>query len=246
MDYSSLVLAGLALAAGGVLKGAIGAGSPIIAVPILALLYDVPFAVAIFTLPNLISNLWQGWTFRMHRSKGRFIMLFAGGGAAGAFVGSIFLAVLPGELLLASVAMVVFVYIAVRIARPNWVLSRSAGLRFAGLAGLIGGVMQGAGGISAPVSVTFLNAMRMERGEFIATIAVFFATMSFVQIPTLWSLGILTPSRTSLSLLAVIPLFGAMPIGTWLAGFISREMFDKFILGLLALIAIRLLFAAIE
>ena len=92
--------------------------------------------------------------------------------------------------------------------------------------------------------ITFLNAMRMERGEFIATIAVFFATMSLVQIPTLWSFSVLTLSRLSLSLLAVIPLFGAMPIGKWLAGFTSKEMFDKIILSLLAQIALRLLYAA--
>lgn len=104
--------------------------------------------------------------------------------------------------------------------------------------------MQGAGGLSAPVSVTFLNAMKLERSEFIATIAVFFLTMSFVQIPALAALGILTPERAAMSLLATIPLFGAMPIGAWLARRISRETFDRVILALLAVIALRLLYAA--
>lgn len=244
MDYSALVLAGLAMAAGGILKGAIGAGSPILAVPVLAILYDVPFAVAIFTLPNLMSNLWQGWRYKEFRAPGRFVLLFAGSGAAGAFVGSLLLAVLSGDFLMAIVAMVVFAYIAMRLARPDLILSRAAGTRFAGLAGFLGGTMQGAGGISAPVSVTYLNAMRMERNEFIATISIFFAAMSLVQIPALWGLGILTPDRMLLSLAAAIPLFGAMPLGAWLARFVSKEMFDKVILGLLAVIALRLLYTA--
>src|SRR3546814_4921733 len=57
MEWTGLVLGALALALGGVLKGATGAGSPLFAVPLLAMLYDVPLAVAIFTLPSLFSNI---------------------------------------------------------------------------------------------------------------------------------------------------------------------------------------------
>ncbi len=245
MDYAGIALAVAALAAGGVLKGAVGAGSPILAVPILALLYDVPTAVAIFTMPNILSNLWQGWAYRAHRISPRFLWTFAGAGAVGAGLGSIILAVLKGDLLLAIVAGVVFIYIGVRLAKPDWVLGRAQGQRLAGVAGFVGGVMQGAGGISAPVSVTFLNAMRLERAEFIATISVFFVAMAVVQIPALWSLGILTPERIGLSFLAAVPLFGAMPLGAWLARHISREKFDRIILWLLAAIALRLLYGAL-
>lgn len=245
MDYANIALAAAGLAAGGILKGAIGAGSPIIAVPILALLYDVPLAVAIFTMPNLLSNLWQGWAYRAHQIAPRFVWTFAGAGALGAGVGSVLLAALDGEILLAVVATAVFVYIGIRLARPGWTLGRETAGRLAGGAGFIGGVMQGAGGISAPVSVTFLNAMRLERPEFIATISVFFAAMSVVQIPALWSLGILTPERAALSFAAAIPLFGAMPLGAWLARHVSRETFDRIILWLLAAIALRLLYGAL-
>jgi uncharacterized membrane protein YfcA len=245
MDYAGLALAVAALAAGGVLKGAIGAGSPILAVPILALLYDVPTAVAIFTFPNILSNAWQGWTYRAHQISPRFVWTFAGAGAIGAGIGSVLLAVLRGDLLLAIVAMVVFVYIGVRLAKPGWTLGRVQAARLAPVAGLIGGMMQGAGGISAPVSVTFLNAMRLERSEFIATISIFFIAMALVQIPALWSLGILTPHLIGLSFLAAIPLFGAMPVGAFLARHISREKFDRIILWLLAAIALRLLYGAL-
>lgn len=245
MDYSSVLLAALALAAGGVLKGAVGAGAPILAVPILALLYDVPLAVAIFTLPNLMANLWQGWAFRTEQLAARFVWTFALTGAAGAGVGSLLLAILSGEMLMAVLAMFVFIYIGVRLLKPGWFLTRALADRLAPVAGFVGGVMQGAGGVSAPVSVTFLNSMRLERGQFIATISVLFAAMSAVQIPALWSLGILTPERMAYSALAALPLFVGMPVGAWLARFISREKFDRIILGLLAVIALRLLYHAL-
>src|SRR3546814_8035858 len=91
MEWTGLVLGALALALGGVLKGATGAGSPLFAVPLLAMLYDVPLAVAIFTLPSLFSNLWQGWRFRTHRVGPALTWVFAVAGAAGAAAGSVVL-----------------------------------------------------------------------------------------------------------------------------------------------------------
>lgn len=244
MDPVSIALAVFGLALGGTLKGAIGAGAPVIAVPILALLYDVPTAVALFSFPNILSNAWQGWAFREHQISPRFVWSYALGGALGAGIGSVILATLSSETLMAGVALMVFVYVAFRLFRPGWALSRSTGTMLALPMGTLGGLMQGAGGISAPVSVTFLNSMRLERSEFIATIAIFFLAMGLVQVPALSALGIMTPERAVLSLLAAIPLFGAMPLGAWLARRISREAFDKIVLVLLVVIALRLLFAA--
>lgn len=244
MDWTGLIIGAAAMAGGGVLKGAIGAGAPILAVPILALLYDVPFAVAMFIMPNILGNLWQSWLYRAHVLPRRFLFLFAGGGAVGVFLGSLVLAWLPGDLLLAGLAAVVFLYLGVRLAKPGWVLNRRTGERLAMPAGLLGGLMQGAGGVSAPASVTFLNAMRLDRLEFIATIAVFFVVMGLVQLPTLVAFGIFTPERAALSLAAAVPLFGAMPLGAWLARHLSKEVFDRIILALLTVIALRLMYGA--
>ena len=52
--------------------------------------------------------------------------------------------------------------------------------------GSAGGVLQGSAGLSAPVSITFLNSMKLERNQFIPTISVYFGVMSVFQIPTLY------------------------------------------------------------
>lgn len=205
----------------------------------------MPFAVAIFVIPSLLGNIWQAWFYRAHFLPLRFLVSFAGAAGVGVFAGSLFLAWVPGDVLLAGLSLIVFLYLAQRFARPDWTLGLDAGARWAAPAGFLGGVMQGAGGVSAPVSVTFLNAMRLERREFIATIAVFFAAMSVIQLPTLWALGIITPDRALLGLCAALPLFGAMPLGAWAARFLSRGVFDRAILVLLTIIACRLLYAAV-
>lgn len=58
MDWFNIAYLVLAFYFGGVLKGATGAGAPIIAIPIISLLYDVPTAVAaIKSLAYLLGHL---------------------------------------------------------------------------------------------------------------------------------------------------------------------------------------------
>jgi len=246
MDPASLAFAFVGILLGGFLKGATGAGAPVVGVPVLAIVFDVPMAVAIFSVLNLCTNIWQSWAFRAEVTEHRFVWTFAAMGAVGAVLGSILLASLPVPLLMGALAGVVFAYIGLRLARPNWVLSRARGRQMGPYVGLIGGVMQGAGGLSAPVSITFLNALNLPRKEFIATIAIFFLAMSVTQVPALAVLGILTWDRLLLAVLALIPMFLGIPIGSFAARFLSKQAFDRLILSLLAVIAVKLIWDAVQ
>jgi len=245
MDLTDLLIATLGIALGGFIKGATGAGAPVVGVPVVAMVVGVPKAVAIFAVLNLISNAWQAWSYRDAVGDRAFVTRFAVAGALGVVLGSLLLAWLPTDLLMAALAAFVFLYIALRVARPAWRLERARATAVVGPVGFVGGVMQGAGGISAPASITFLNAMRLERAEFIGTIAVFFFAMSVTQIPSLFALGILDLERLGLGLAAVIPLFGAMPLGAWAARRVSKETFDKVVLAILAAVALRLMYSAL-
>ncbi|MEM1431848.1 MAG: sulfite exporter TauE/SafE family protein [Pseudomonadota bacterium] len=245
MEITDLIIVTLGIALGGFIKGATGAGAPVVGVPIVAIVLGVPMAVAIFAVLNMVSNTWQAWAYSGALADRRFVGRFALAGALGVLPGTILLARLPTDLLMAGLAVIVFLYIGLRVARPTWRLARADARTYVGPVGFAAGVMQGAGGISAPASVTFLNAMRLERAEFVGTIAVFFLAMSVTQVPSLIALGILDWPRIGLGLLAVIPLFGAMPLGAAAARRVSRETFDKLILGVLAVVALRLIYNAI-
>jgi len=245
MEPESVILAVAALMLGGVLKGATGVGAPLFAIPVLALLFNVQVAVVLFTIPNLLTNTWQVFEYRKELLNRRFLLGLAGGGGLGSFVGSLILAFVDGEVLMAVLGSIVFGYIALRLMRPDFILSRSVAQQVVWPVGIVAGLMQGAGGLSAPVSMTFLNAMRLERGAFIATVSFFFAAMAVVQIPTLFALGVMTPALVGWSLLAAVPLFGAMPLGAVLGKRIDRDVFDRVILLLLAAIALKLFYDAL-
>ena len=238
-------LAAIAIFLGGFLKGATGAGGPVVAVPILASLFGVQFAVAVYSVINLLSNIWQAYAFREHRSKGGLVWPFSLAGGGGALVGSVLLAHMPTNLIMAILSLVVFSYIGLKLLRPNRTLTEKHARRFASPVGFIGGLMQGAGGVSAPVSVTFLHASPLKREEFIAIISTFFVAMSLTQIPTLWLMGLITQKSLLYSIVGCIPLFLAMPLGGWAAKHLSKEWFDRVILVLLAALATRMMWSAL-
>ncbi|WP_108482960.1 sulfite exporter TauE/SafE family protein [Oceaniglobus ichthyenteri] len=238
LGYSAVFIA---LALGGMLKGATGMGVPIMAIPVMAAFFDVRLAVALMVLPSLGTNFWQLWQYRHHRSGGLGWRM-AISGAAGVVLGSVLLVTMPVRALTLIVAFAVLGYIALRLLRAEFALSPVQARRIVLPMGLAAGVLQGAGGISSPVSVSFLNAAQLPRPVFIATLSLFFIAISAVQLPTLAALGFYTPQMLLLSALAVIPVLAFMPVGAYLARAISPKAFDRLILGVLTGLAIKLIF----
>lgn len=235
----------LALALGGLLKGVTGAGAPVIAVPVLAAFFDIRLAVILMVIPNMSTNLSQIWFFWKNMPPGRFAWDFAISGAVGAAVGTLFLKWLPLDVLELVLALVVLGYVALRIVRRDFKLAESLAHRVAIPVGGISGVLQGATGISAPVSVTFLNAMRLDRHVFIPTISLFFISMTLAQLPMLLATGLMTMPLFGASVLAIIPLISSMYLGESLARHIPPKLFDQLILGALTLLALRLLYTSL-
>lgn len=241
----SILLAISAILLGGVMKGAIGAGAPIIAAPALTMLFNVQTAVATLVVPNLLSNVWQAWRYRKEAMPRRFLILFAGGGMLGVAFGTLLLAVLPQEALSLMVAGAVLAYITLRLVRPGWTLKRERANQLSGAAGIAGGFLQGATGISAPASITFLNAMKLPREAFIGTISIFFVSMTAMQIPALWSVGLLSLELLTYGFAALALVFLAMPLGNWLGKRASPKVFDMVMLVTLGAIAVKILFEAL-
>lgn len=245
IDPFAIGLAVLGIMLGGLVKGAIGAGAPVVAVPMLALAFDVPTAVTIFVVPNLFSNLWQVWAYRTHHLPRAFTWPFVAACIVGVAGGTVMLVSLPPEALMIGVACVCFAFIGFRLAKPDWALPLAKATLAVWPVGVAAGVLQGAIGVSAPISVTFLSAMKLERPVFIATISAIFLAMSLVQIPMMAGFGLLTPQRLLFGLGALAILMATMPIGAALARRWSPQVFNRIILVMLAVIAVRLLFDAL-
>ena len=232
----------IAFALGGILKGATGAGAPIVTIPVMAAFYDVRIAVIIMVIPNLLTNIGQLYQFRKTILPRFFTVSFALGGGIGAFLGTILLVNLPIKILILSVACIVIIYILLKLIVPSWKLNYIKAKKLVFLMGAGGGILQGSAGLSAPISITFLNSMKLERNQFIPTISVYFGVMSIFQMPTLYYYDFLNRETIILSCVSTIVLMAFMPLGSWIAKSVSKESFDKITLILLGLIALRIIY----
>ena len=241
-DLITIIAILTAFALGGILKGATGAGAPIITIPVIAAFYDVRIAVIIMVIPNLLTNIGQLYQFRKTILPSFFTVSFALGGGIGAFLGTILLVSLPIKILTLSVAIIVIIYILLKIAVPSWKLVYAKAKKLVFIMGAGGGILQGSAGLSAPISTTFLNPMKLERNQFIPTISVYFGVMSIFQMPTLYYYDFLNIEIIIVSIMSTIVLMCFMPLGSWIAKSISKETFDKVTLILLGFIALRIIY----
>jgi uncharacterized membrane protein YfcA len=232
----------VAFSLGGILKGATGAGAPIITIPVIAAFYDVRIAVIIMVIPNLLTNIGQLYQFRKTILPKFFTLSFAIGGGIGAFLGTILLVNLSIKILTLSVAFIVIVYILLKLLVPSWKLAYEKAKKLVFLMGSLGGILQGTAGLSAPISITFLNSMKLERNQFIPTISVYFGVMSIFQMPTLYYYNFLNLEIILVSCISTLVLLSFMPIGSWIAKSVSKESFDKITLILLGFIAFRIIY----
>lgn len=242
---AEVAIVALCLAAGGVLKGATGAGAPILAVPAITAMFDVRFAVMVMLVPNVFTNIWQVWRYRERLPSSGFMLLLLTGGAFGIVTGTWALKSLASDTLSLVMAGAVFAYIALRLMRPHWSLPMRIGRKLAFPAGLASGILQGSAGISAPVSITFLHSLQLGREAFIATISSQFVVLTVIQIVATAYGGLLGPSDLMFSALALLPVALGMPLGSALARRASPATMDRVVLVILAAIAAKLLFDAV-
>jgi hypothetical protein len=238
---AEFLIVALCLAGGGVLKGATGAGAPVFAVPALAAFFDVRFAVVVMLVPNIATNAWQAFRFRENLPERSFMLPLIAGGIAGITIGTLALKSLPSDTLSLLVAFAVLGYVALRLLHPDWHLRPRAARLLALPAGMAAGILQGASGLSAPVSITFLNAMRLARATFIAAISALFVTFTAMQFVAVSVSGLIRPGDLIYSLFALLPVSLAMPLGAYLARHISARALDRVILAILCIIALKLL-----
>ncbi len=244
MDLTEYALIALALAGGAISKGATGMGLPLIALPVIATTLGLPHAIAVMAIPILVTNAWQVWLFRatLRASALTFLPPMILGCALGVVVGTWVLTALPERTLSLALGLLLLGYLLLRVLRPGLAIGPEAALRAAVPVGFGAGVLQGAAGISAPVGVTFIHAMRLGRQPHVAAVSAMFLSMAVVQLPALTMAGLITGERLLQGIFALLPTVLFMPVGQWLGRRMSVAVFDRAILLFLGLIGLKLVF----
>jgi len=240
LDFQTVIIMIVAFALGGLVKGATGAGSPVIAIPVLTVFFDAKLAVAIMAVPNLFSNLVQIKQFRRSVENLTFSLKLSAFGTLGCLGGTLFFILTSTRVIELLVAIITVLYVVLSFRKNSKKLSQQFAKKMIPPIGLLGGFVQGTCGVSAPIALAFLNAIGMKRAEFIFTISCFFGAMAAIQIVSLSFFNFMTWQLFLLGLLSLAPIFLGMSLGDRLTKKISSQSFEKLILVFLILLSLQI------
>ena len=233
-----VVIAAVAFCLGGIIKGAMGFGLPLLAIPAVTAAHSLPMALSIAVIPVVATNLWQLWAFRDARVEATLLPAFLIPGTGGLIFGVFALSQVRDAYLEIALGGLVLSYLAVRMRGARGVRPRWANTRLAPVFGGIAGAVHGATGLSGLVGTPYFHALALNRPVFVFCNGAMFTLFSALQAPTLWALGLYQPSAIWMGALALPAAFIGLWIGGTLGARLKSEAFSRAVLIILALAAI--------
>lgn len=240
---AALVIAALIL--GATVKALTGMGLPLFTIPIASLFVPVETAVVITSLPNMVSNAMLIGEHRIGRQEATFLPRMVTWGIGGAALGTWLLSTLDDRFLLILLVVVVTSYLVVSIRNPNFAWGDKTAKRGTPVAGFVGGLFQGAAGISGPIVVSWTHGMRMSKHAFVFSITVMFAITGAVQIVSMTVLQLWTTERFAISVLGALVVAVLTPFVMRRARRLTAAWFDRLILAMLGISAVSLFVQAV-
>lgn len=233
MTGAELVAVLVAVSAGAFVKAVTGMGLPLVAIPVLAAFVGVEDAVVVMTLPGLLANGYLVWRHREGRTEAPPLGRFIFGGSIGVAGGAFLLSQLSETALTSALAASVFAYIVWRIRWPEAEMSGRVAHRVAPAAGGLAGLFQGAIGVSGPIVVSFIHALRPPRAGHVFSVTALFLVIGGVQFVLLFVFGLMTTGRFLGSVVACVPVMLATLGGSWIGDRLGRAAFDRAVLATL-------------
>ncbi|MFQ5995215.1 MAG: sulfite exporter TauE/SafE family protein [Acidiferrobacterales bacterium] len=230
----------LTLLLAGIVKGVLGIGLPVISIPLLALVLQVPQAVALLPIPILVSNVWQafygGYFFTSLRRFWALILALIAGTAVGVKV----LATVDQQVLFGLIGVIVILFSLTNYLQPQLHLPKRGELSVGIIVGFVGGVLGGLSTIFGPPLIMFLIALRLSKDEFVGTIATLYLTGAVPLLIALGAFDVMGLKELLWSALATVPLFLGVLLGQLLRNRLNQEVFRKGLLAMLVIAGIAL------
>lgn len=235
----------LALVAAGAAKGLIGVGMPIVAMPLLSQFVDLPAAVALLSIPLVLSNMRQavegGGTIAALRQLAPVLLGFG----VGIFIGVSILLTLDGAWLKPLVGIALLAAVVAAVAKPELTLSPATERIVGPAAGLLGGLFGGVAALPGPIVFVYLLATSQGKDSFVKLASLYLVCSSAVLALVLSRFGHLTLADAGISLISVVPVLVGMAFGTRIRPYVPAKLFRLLILGVVVASSIDLVLAGI-
>ncbi len=235
------ILVGLALLCAAFVKGTTGMGFPLIATPTVALLLDIRIAITILIIPNLVMDsaqvFRQGFPSTVVRRFSWLLVLTV----VGVFLGTKVLVTLPLWVLNFSLAVMVLVFVLSTWMRFEFSIPPRLENIFSPPAGLLSGFLNGMTNAAGPALAIYLYSLRLEKREFVRSIATIFIVTKLSQLVAVSSWNLLNWYTLGLSLQVTLFTLLGFYAGLKTQDWVDQKTFNRGLLTLLFVIGVILL-----
>ncbi|MFC1491889.1 sulfite exporter TauE/SafE family protein [Nitrospinota bacterium] len=230
-----LLLAIAALFFAGFVKGTAGFGISLIVVPILVLVVTPQEAIILNSLPVLMMNFATAVTAaREYRELRRVRWMLPVAFVCVPFGVELLLWVDPDPMR-AAIGLMVILFIAMRLFGWRSPQISEAGQRIfgVGMGALVGFVF---GAITMPIAfiIFYLNVLGLKREAFVFLLNIIATALSIIQVSTFAAHNLYAEGAWRSSVLMLLPALAGLYAGTRLRWVLSERVFERIVLGLLA------------
>ena len=238
-DPTIVVIIILAVLAGGLIKGTLGFGMPMVALPIIAFVIPATTAMIILCAPILLTNFLQ-IKFKQGISSYRFLPMILS-----LIVGLIVGARLILEINLNTITQIIAVSIifaalincfGFKIQNPN----KSHERVITSIIGFGSGILGGLSTFYGPPMLAYLVASDLPKEKFVRTVSTMYFVGSFPLYGSLIYYGFATKEDIFMSIFLIIPAFISQQIGTRIRDKINQKQFRTCILVTLIILGMSL------
>ena len=230
----------LAVMAGGLIKGTIGFGMPMVALPLIAFAVPVTTAMILLCAPIFLTNFLQ-IKFKQGISSYRFLPMFLF-----LVVGLIIGARLILEINLNTITQIIAILIIFAAVincfgfKINNNINKKNERIITSFIGFGSGILGGLSTVYGPPMLAYLVAVDLPKEKFVRTVSTMYFIGSFPLYGSLIYYGFATKQDLIMSLLLIIPALIGQQIGTKIRDKINQKQFRNCILVTLVILGIML------
>lgn len=238
-DPSIVLVIILAVLAGGLVKGTLGFGMPMVALPIIAFIIPPTTAMILLCAPIFLTNFLQ-IKFKEGVSSYRFLPMFIS-----LVVGLIIGARLILEIDINTITQIIAVSI-IFAALVNCFGFKINNIKqnyekiITTIIGFGSGILGGLSTFYGPPMLAYLVAVDLPKEKFVRTVSTMYFIGSFPLYGSLIYYGFATKEDLIFSLILIIPAFISQQIGTKIRDKINHKQFRNLVLSTLIILGISL------
>jgi len=237
-----IAVCSVAILLGGVIKGTLGVGLPMFAVPVMSLFIGSTQSIALVSVPVLVSNIWQVWQEgSLKASLKRFwpLMLTQAVLTVCSVYWTLSFSVSELNQVLAFALILAVVLMAFK---PSFNIPPEKEPMASALVGVTSGLLGGASSLMGPIVISYMVSLKLHRDEFVGCISVIYLNAAWPLYLAMWHFGKMEMDDIAYSFLAIIPMFIGLQTGRKIRHRLSEETFRRALLGFLTVVAILLVF----